>query len=167
MRALAGCRTGALGGQLFVCTVCQREHFVAHVLANRVRFATCCARPHLGAVHILDHAGRSNNDAAKGGWHLHGAIAAESNGSTARPNHSGKRGASVPLRSSGKRQPMGGRQFTGQGLNLHDQFWGKKTGATRPEPSPLEGRGMKPRRVLRSCTPNQAFLPPAPRRGES
>ncbi len=35
VRALAACRTGALGGQLFVCTACQREHFVAHSCRNR------------------------------------------------------------------------------------------------------------------------------------
>lgn len=35
VRALAACRTGALGGQLFHCTHCQREHFVAHSCRNR------------------------------------------------------------------------------------------------------------------------------------
>ena len=30
LRALAAWRTGALGGQLFHCGHCQREHFVAH-----------------------------------------------------------------------------------------------------------------------------------------
>ena len=35
VRALAACRTGALGGQLFVCRACQREHFVAHSCRNR------------------------------------------------------------------------------------------------------------------------------------
>lgn len=35
VRALAACRTGALGGQLFVCTACKREHFVAHSCRNR------------------------------------------------------------------------------------------------------------------------------------
>ena len=35
VRALAACRTGALGGQLFCCTACGREHFVAHSCRNR------------------------------------------------------------------------------------------------------------------------------------
>jgi len=35
VRALAACRTSALGGQLFRCTNCQREHFVAHSCRNR------------------------------------------------------------------------------------------------------------------------------------
>lgn len=35
LRALAACRTRALGGQLFRCTRCQREHFVAHSCRNR------------------------------------------------------------------------------------------------------------------------------------
>jgi hypothetical protein len=35
VRALAACRTSALGGQLFQCTHCQREHFVAHSCRNR------------------------------------------------------------------------------------------------------------------------------------
>ena len=35
VRALADCRTSALGGQLFRCTACQREHFVAHSCRNR------------------------------------------------------------------------------------------------------------------------------------
>jgi len=35
VRALAACRTGALGGQLFQCTACGREHFVAHSCRNR------------------------------------------------------------------------------------------------------------------------------------
>ena len=35
VRALAACRTGALGGQLFYCTECRREHFVAHSCRNR------------------------------------------------------------------------------------------------------------------------------------
>lgn len=35
VRALAACRTGALGGQLFHCTHCRREHFVAHSCRNR------------------------------------------------------------------------------------------------------------------------------------
>ena len=35
IRALAACRTAALGGQLFQCTQCKREHFVAHSCRNR------------------------------------------------------------------------------------------------------------------------------------
>jgi hypothetical protein len=35
LRALAACRTAALGGQLFYCPACQREHFVAHSCRNR------------------------------------------------------------------------------------------------------------------------------------
>lgn len=35
VRMLAACRTGALGGQLFYCTHCAREHFVAHSCRNR------------------------------------------------------------------------------------------------------------------------------------
>jgi hypothetical protein len=35
VRALAACRTSALGGQLFHCAHCQREHFVAHSCRNR------------------------------------------------------------------------------------------------------------------------------------
>lgn len=35
VRALAACRTGALGGQLYVCGACHREHFVAHSCRNR------------------------------------------------------------------------------------------------------------------------------------
>jgi hypothetical protein len=35
LRALAACRTSALGGQLFRCTHCQREHLVAHSCRNR------------------------------------------------------------------------------------------------------------------------------------
>lgn len=35
LRALAACRTSALGGQLFQCTGCQRQHFVAHSCRNR------------------------------------------------------------------------------------------------------------------------------------
>lgn len=35
LRALAACRTPALGGQLFYCPACQREHFVAHSCRNR------------------------------------------------------------------------------------------------------------------------------------
>ena len=35
LRALAACRTPALGGQLFYCPSCQREHFVAHSCRNR------------------------------------------------------------------------------------------------------------------------------------
>ncbi len=35
LRALAACRTSALGGQLFRCTGCRREHFVAHSCRNR------------------------------------------------------------------------------------------------------------------------------------
>jgi hypothetical protein len=35
VRALAACRTSALGGQLFQCTACGRQHFVAHSCRNR------------------------------------------------------------------------------------------------------------------------------------
>jgi hypothetical protein len=35
LRALAACRTSALGGQLFRCSACQAEHFVAHSCRNR------------------------------------------------------------------------------------------------------------------------------------
>jgi hypothetical protein len=35
LRVLAGCRTSALGGQMFYCPACQREHFVAHSCRNR------------------------------------------------------------------------------------------------------------------------------------
>jgi Putative transposase/Transposase zinc-binding domain len=35
LRALAACRTAALGGQLFYCPHCQREHVVAHSCRNR------------------------------------------------------------------------------------------------------------------------------------
>ena len=35
VRALALCRTSALGGQLFACRACGREHFVAHSCRNR------------------------------------------------------------------------------------------------------------------------------------
>jgi len=35
LRALAACRTRALGGQVFYCPACQREHFVAHSCRNR------------------------------------------------------------------------------------------------------------------------------------
>ncbi len=35
VRALAACRTSALGGQLFYCTECRREQFVAHSCRNR------------------------------------------------------------------------------------------------------------------------------------
>ena len=35
VRALAVCRTSALGGQLFECTACGRAHFVAHSCRNR------------------------------------------------------------------------------------------------------------------------------------
>ncbi len=35
VRALAACRTGALGGQLFHCAHCRHEHFVAHSCRNR------------------------------------------------------------------------------------------------------------------------------------
>ena len=35
VRALAACRTPALGGQLFYCPACEREHFVAHSCRNR------------------------------------------------------------------------------------------------------------------------------------
>lgn len=35
LRALAACRTGALGGQLFYCGACGRAHFVAHSCRNR------------------------------------------------------------------------------------------------------------------------------------
>jgi hypothetical protein len=35
VRAVAACRTGALGGQLYVCGACHREHFVAHSCRNR------------------------------------------------------------------------------------------------------------------------------------
>lgn len=35
LRALAQCRTGALGGQAFYCPSCQREHVVAHSCRNR------------------------------------------------------------------------------------------------------------------------------------
>lgn len=35
LRALAACRTAALGGQLFYCPECEREHFVAHSCRNR------------------------------------------------------------------------------------------------------------------------------------
>ena len=35
LRALAACRTSALGGQMFYCPACQREHFVAHSCRNR------------------------------------------------------------------------------------------------------------------------------------
>ena len=35
VRALAACRTAALGGQLFHCAHCRREHFVAHSCRNR------------------------------------------------------------------------------------------------------------------------------------
>jgi hypothetical protein len=35
LRTLAACRTPALGGQLFYCPACQREHFVAHSCRNR------------------------------------------------------------------------------------------------------------------------------------
>jgi hypothetical protein len=35
VRALAACRTAALGGQLFRCGACGREHFVAHSCRNR------------------------------------------------------------------------------------------------------------------------------------
>jgi hypothetical protein len=35
LRALAACRTPALGGQLFYCPACRREHFVAHSCRNR------------------------------------------------------------------------------------------------------------------------------------
>lgn len=35
VRALAACRTGALGGQVYCCHACHREHFVAHSCRNR------------------------------------------------------------------------------------------------------------------------------------
>ena len=35
LRALAACRTPALGGQLYYCPACRREHFVAHSCRNR------------------------------------------------------------------------------------------------------------------------------------
>ena len=35
LRALARCRTGALGGQAFYCPHCRREHVVAHSCRNR------------------------------------------------------------------------------------------------------------------------------------
>jgi Putative transposase/Transposase zinc-binding domain len=35
LRALAKCRTGALGGQAFYCPHCRREHVVAHSCRNR------------------------------------------------------------------------------------------------------------------------------------
>jgi hypothetical protein len=35
LRALAACRTGALGGQVFYCPHCRREHAVAHSCRNR------------------------------------------------------------------------------------------------------------------------------------
>ena len=35
LRVLALCRTSALGGQLFACRECGREHFVAHSCRNR------------------------------------------------------------------------------------------------------------------------------------
>ena len=35
LRALAACRTGALGGQVFFCPHCRREHAVAHSCRNR------------------------------------------------------------------------------------------------------------------------------------
>ena len=35
LRALAACRTPALGGQVFFCPACQREHFVPHSCRNR------------------------------------------------------------------------------------------------------------------------------------
>lgn len=35
LRALAACRTGALGGQAFYCPSCRREHVVAHSCRNR------------------------------------------------------------------------------------------------------------------------------------
>jgi len=35
LRALAACRTPALGGRLFYCPSCQREHFVSHSCRNR------------------------------------------------------------------------------------------------------------------------------------
>lgn len=35
LRVLAACRTAALGGQLFRCGACGREHFVAHSCRNR------------------------------------------------------------------------------------------------------------------------------------
>jgi len=35
LRALAACRTAALGGQAFYCPHCQREHVVAHSCRNR------------------------------------------------------------------------------------------------------------------------------------
>jgi hypothetical protein len=35
LRALAACRTSALGGELFYCPACEREHFVAHSCRNR------------------------------------------------------------------------------------------------------------------------------------
>jgi hypothetical protein len=35
LRALAACRTPALGGQLFYCPACRREQFVAHSCRNR------------------------------------------------------------------------------------------------------------------------------------
>jgi hypothetical protein len=35
LRALAACRTGALGGQAFYCPHCRREHVVAHSCRNR------------------------------------------------------------------------------------------------------------------------------------
>jgi hypothetical protein len=35
VRALAACRTPALGGQVFYCPECRREHFVAHSCRNR------------------------------------------------------------------------------------------------------------------------------------
>jgi hypothetical protein len=35
VRALAACRTPALGGQLYYCPECRKEHFVAHSCRNR------------------------------------------------------------------------------------------------------------------------------------
>ena len=35
LRALAACRTAALGGQVYYCPGCQREHVVAHSCRNR------------------------------------------------------------------------------------------------------------------------------------
>jgi hypothetical protein len=35
LRALAKCRTSALGGQAFYCPACRREHVVAHSCRNR------------------------------------------------------------------------------------------------------------------------------------
>jgi len=52
-----------------------------------------------------------------------------------------------------QRNITGGRQFTGKGLNLNDEFWGEKPGVARGDRVLQAPRGALRRTVFATCSP--------------